>query len=752
MFAAGFTGDGPYSVKFRTGTQIVETLGFISFTFIYKFVVDHFDSNNHMKRPIFLLLLNLILVPNIFSQIETEFREAFLEAESFFLFEEYADAMPYYQSLNKQYPDNDNINYKIGVCYLNNPYEKEQAITFLEKAVQNVSLKYKENNFRETKAPLEAYFYLGNAYRINNQIDRAIETYRSFHEQADPELYDLDLVDEQIKACQNAKDLETKPIDIEILNLGDRINTRFSDVHPVVSGDETKMVFIQKQPFYDAPFFSEKVDGEWSFPRNLIEEFGVDQDAYPVALSYTGDELLVYRSDNFIGDLYTSRYVDGLWTPLVKLNANINTKYWESHGCFTTSGDTMYFTSNRKDGFGGLDIYLSVRGEDGEWGLPVNLGPTINTKYNEETPFITDDSRTLYFSSYGHHNMGGYDVFYATRLEDGEWSVPINAGYPINTTDDDVFFLPVQNGAYAYFPRFRDDTYGRTDIYLLEVFSETHPRKFQVNGILGLEDLESLTRPIRVAVIEQFSGDTIAIAIADPETGEFTFVATAGQYDLLVEGEDIETTTSVFVIPEGYRQKEMDLTKAILLTQAKRLEDLMPIIADDIQVEDTLILVDTDEAIEIPMTLERNARLFVDVLHDTLFTGRDSFNIEKRKFIYSYVPVPGSNLLKFKMIDRRGSLSFKDIHVIYTPKAVLVEEIPQEKTPEEVIVPEETLAFQAGLAALSAGALKELLDSLDLAAEGIDSEEELLIYLREHADEYNYDSQDVYDLILKDVV
>ncbi|MFC2115206.1 hypothetical protein ACFLTU_01935 [Bacteroidota bacterium] len=767
-----------------------------------------------MRRQTILLLLTF-LTGTVFPQIGPEYREMFLEAESYFLFEEYIEALPYYEPIHKQYPDNDNISYKMGVCYLNDPYRKAESIGYLEKASQNINLKFKENSFKETKAPLEAFFYLGNAYRINAQLDKAIETYKHFKSLADPELYDLELVDEQIRACENAKELEKRPVDLEIQNLGDRINTRFSDVHPVISGDESKIVYIQKQPFYDAVAYCEKMEDGWSFPRILMEELSVDEDAYPTALNYEGDELILYRSDNFIGDLYTSKLVDGFWTPLVRMNDNINTKYWESHACFSITGDTLYFTSNRKDGYGGLDIYYSIRTDAGDWGVPVNLGPTINTRYNEESPFLTNDGKTLYFSSYGHYNMGGYDVFYSTVLEDGEWSVPINAGYPINTTDDDVFFVPVRNGTFAYFPRLLDDGYGRTDIYLYEIYSETHPRKFQVSGILGIETVKNLTRTVRIAVIEQQSRDTVAIAIPDPETGEFSFEAPAGEYELLVEGDDIEPTTTAFVISKDYREKDFELKQAILLTQAKRLEEII-IIQDDISVKDTLILVDTGDPLEIELTLERRANLYVNVFQDEKQVSQDSFPVEKRRFIYSYLPVPGDNLLKFKLIDRQGNLSYKDVRIVFTPvsgidgltdaedslsqtkmeeglqdyldrltknatgdlktflagvdlealdimtaeqlEQYLVEQsASQEYSAEDVdlllvVTPEDeqeaTELLRQKFVDVSKGDLQDVLGELNLAEEGIDSEEQLILWLREHVDEYNYTRQDINDLVL----
>jgi Ca2+-binding EF-hand superfamily protein len=675
----------------------------------------------------------------------------FVYAESEFLFEEYAEALPNYLRLNEQYPDNDNINYKIGVCYLNDPYEKDKAIGFLEKAVKNINPKFKENNFKEKGAPLEAYFYLGNAYRINEQLEKAIKTYEHFKDQADPELYDLELVNEQISACKNAIDLKTRPVDIEIVNLGDRINTRFSDVQPVVSGDESKLVFVQKQAFFDALAYAEKIDGEWSFPRILMEELQVDDDVYPTSLSYDGNTLFIYRNDNFTGNLYTSNYSDGRWSSLTRLNENINTKFWESHASLNKPGDTLYFTSNRKGGYGGLDIYYSVKGSNNDWGQAVNLGTPINTKYNEETPFITSNGKTLYFSSYGHYNMGGYDVLYTTKLSDGKWAVPINAGHPINTTDDDIFFNPVQNGAYAYFPRYRDEGLGRTDIYHIEIFSETHPRKFLVNGIVAREDGASLTSPVQITVVEHYTRDTVAVTNADPSSGAFAFMAVAGTYDLIVEGEDYETASQSLEIPKDYFEKELALASAILLTQSRHLMEMQPKIVDKIKVRDTLIIVHSDDPIEIPMTLERDSELDVDIYHNGQLNRFETHEIKRRRYVYTYVPVPGENLLRFKLTDRQGNLSYKDIRVIYTPAVLSAEDslaMLAATRAAKTLSEDELEAYRQRLAGNAHGDLKVVLQDLSLAAAGISSVDQLVKYLKEQAASHDYTEEDVDRLIV----
>ncbi len=704
-----------------------------------------------MKPHLVLLFAFCMLCQYGLTQPEENFRELFLYAESEFLFEEYAEALPNYLRLNQQFPDNDNINFKIGVCYLNDPYEKEKAIQYLEKAVQNINPKFKENSFKEKGAPLEAYFYLGNAYRINDQLDKAIDTYEYFIDRADPALYDLVLVNEQITACKNAIELMKRPVDISMVNMGNRINTRFSDLQPVISGDESRLVYIQKQAFFDALAYSEKTNGVWSVPRILMEELQVDEDVYPTSLSYDGNTLFIYRNDDFTGNLYTSKYQNGRWSALTKLNDNINTKYWESHASMNKKGDTLYFTSNRKDGYGGLDIYYSVKGSNNDWGLAVNLGPTVNTKYNEETPFITTDGRTLYFSSYGHYNMGGYDVLYTTKLSDGTWAVPLNAGYPINTTDDDVFFNPVQNGTFAYFPRYREDGLGRTDIYRVEIFSKTHPRKFLVSGAVGMADGSSLTSSVRISVIERNTGDTVAVAYADPTTGAFSFSAAAGTYDLRVEGEGLEPASRSLVIPEDYLEKELALTSAILLTQAKRLMEMPPKIMDKIKVRDTLIYVDSDEPIEIPMTLERDAELDVDIYHNGKLNRFETHHIDRRRYVYTYVPVPGENLLRFKLTGREGDLSFKDIRVIYTP-AVLSAEDSQAglatAMAATVLSEDQLEAYRKRLVENAHGDLKTVLQDLSLAAAGISTLDQLVHYLKGQAASHDYTEKDVDRLII----
>jgi len=244
--------------------------------------------------------LSVILVLFFISQLAAQdqiTKETFVEAESYFLFEEYNEALPYYLRLLKASPSNDNLNYKIGICYLNNPYEKQKSIDYLLKASKNINPNYKENSIKETKAPYDILFYLGNAYRINNQLEDALKIYEKFRKNLDTKVYDIDLVDEQIKDCKYAIQKEKEPLDIVFKNLGENINTRFPDVNAVVTPDENTMVYLQQQQLQDFVFYVQKVNGVWQSPRNLSEELGLDIDTkvYPTSISSDGKELYLYK-------------------------------------------------------------------------------------------------------------------------------------------------------------------------------------------------------------------------------------------------------------------------------------------------------------------------------------------------------------------------------------------------------------------------------------------------------------------------
>jgi Tol biopolymer transport system component len=184
-------------------------------------------------------------------------------------------------------------------------------------------------------------------------------------------------------------------------------------------------------------------------------------------LSSDGKQIFLSRDDNYNSDIYSSSYNSEKWSKTVKMNKNIDTKYWESHGFISEDGEQLIFASDRPGGFGGLDLYIS-RKVNGDWGPAVNLGPEINTPFNEDRPFLINKAKTLFFSSQGHENIGGYDLFRSDIQSNGLWSKPKNLGYPLNTPDDNVFFMPVGDGRSGYYSVMKESAgYGKEDIYKL---------------------------------------------------------------------------------------------------------------------------------------------------------------------------------------------------------------------------------------------------------------------------------------------
>jgi hypothetical protein len=236
--------------------------------------------------------------------------------------------------------------------------------------------------------------------------------------------------------------------------------------NPVVSFDGNTIVYTERRGKVNAIFCSRKESGTWKPPIEITVSLNAGEDCSSSSLNSDGTKLFLYKTDNFDGAIYSSDYINGSWTPIKKLNKNINTKFYESHAAISSDSKKLYFTSNREGGLGNLDIYVSEKDATGDWGSAVNLGSSINTPFNEDTPFITRNDSVLYLCSEGHNSMGGFDIFESEKISNG-WKTPVNMGYPLNTTDDDKFFEPANNGQNAYYSM--TTGYKKKDIFFLGI-------------------------------------------------------------------------------------------------------------------------------------------------------------------------------------------------------------------------------------------------------------------------------------------
>ncbi len=511
----------------------------------------------------FLLPLLLILSMLGYSQVDQKPEQLFLDAEYYRLYEEYSEALPLYQRLLNQGYDNAHINYRIGECYLEIPGRKERAIPYLEKATKSISKSYREGSFKETNAPVYSIFYLGKAYQINNELEKALDTYSSFLSKIeDQDNYNMSFVNKQIQSCKNARKLMAEPVSVEETNLGENINNAFSNIKPVVNNDETKLIFTSKLKFYDAVFMSQKDSNEWTPPVNLTPQIKSDGNLYSSSLDNKAEKLLLLKSNPYNGDLYVSEYDSDKneWKEPGKLGKNINSQFWETHGCFHNHNRTIYFTSNRKGGMGGLDIYVShFDYQKKMWLPPKNLGENINTPYNEETPFITGDGKRLYFSSQGHYGMGGFDIFYVEKMEDGSWSEPVNIGYPVNTTGDDLFFCPVQNGKAGYMAKFSREGFGNQDIYRFEFNPVEKVTQVNLFGNIRPDLRRDVEKKDIHLTIKAMGDSTYQI---DPGlTDSLTFSANVkpGKYKVVIEAEGYATIDKTISIGSDYSRKTFEI-------------------------------------------------------------------------------------------------------------------------------------------------------------------------------------------------
>ena len=414
-----------------------------------------------------LLLLVLTLVTAVRAQDNIRLQEAFYEAEYFLMRGDYADALPYYQGIYTVMPDNANIAFRIGLCYLNMEGSKNLAIEYLEKASQKVTAKYREGSLRQIEAPYEAIFFLGDAYRINYMFEKAKEAYSRYRETLlATDIENILFVDQQIASCNNAPAIMAEPVKFTLESVGDVINDSNDNFFPVVSADGKSIAYMSSMKFYDAIMFSRLVRNQWTPPVNITPQLQSDGDHYISYLSPNGTIMLLSKDDNINSDVWISNFDGTKWEPARKLKKDINTKYWEAHGYMTEDGSAMIFSSDRPGGFGGLDLYISKLNQEGEWGVPVNLGPEINTPFNDDRPFLINNGTILFFASQGHYNMGGYDIFRSDLQSNGLWSKPKNIGYPLNTPDDNIFFCPTDkgNGGFMSMTR-RDEGEGKGDIY-----------------------------------------------------------------------------------------------------------------------------------------------------------------------------------------------------------------------------------------------------------------------------------------------
>jgi tetratricopeptide (TPR) repeat protein len=429
-----------------------------------------------MRKVLLLIIINLLgLAVYINGQSYPESLEDFNEGQFFFNRGEYQDAVFFYLKLVNYDSLNANFNFKVGECYLNIPGKEHLAIPYFERSLKNLvpKKKYNKRDFNERNAPLHACFYLGNAYRMAGQLNKALDCYSKFLDS--PYFwgnYNQDIVEQEIKSCERAKIIQDAPLEIEKINLGPNINTGFTEELPVISGDGNTLVFMRNLKFYDAVFYSTKNTDGWKEAININPQILSDGEFYPTGLSSDGRQLLLIKKEDDSREIYISYLQGDTWTKAVPLGNKINSNSNASFASFGPDCKSIYLSSVHSGSKNGYDIFVSYLSSKGEWGRPKNIGKPINTDFDEQNPIVCNKGQVLFFCSKGHYNMGGYDIFYSNFVN-GIWSLPVNIGYPINDTRDNFLYYPTEECKSGYIALNDSTGFGLSDIYYIKIKSNS---------------------------------------------------------------------------------------------------------------------------------------------------------------------------------------------------------------------------------------------------------------------------------------
>ena len=283
------------------------------------------------KLPLFAGFLIFFAINPTLSQ-KDPVQVNFYDGEFFLAEEYYRDALLAFKKVyDAGNQENANINYRIGICYLNLPGEKDDAIPYLEKAVTQISDNYNEGNFKEVSAPVDAYLFLGNAYRIDNQLNKAIEAYSQYldlqkHEDAEESIF----AHQQIDACKRAKEAINHPVGLKKENLGGLYNSNLNNFNTVLAGDGSAMTYMSEQRFYDALFYISIENGRLSNPINITPQIQSDGDQYVTALNHDGTKMLLTKISSYDADIMISNYEARRWSKSENLGKPVNSKYFES--------------------------------------------------------------------------------------------------------------------------------------------------------------------------------------------------------------------------------------------------------------------------------------------------------------------------------------------------------------------------------------------------------------------------------------
>lgn len=449
-------------------------------------------------KPILLILFSVFLFNSFGQSIDNEITKIIAngnesqllkESSKYIQNEYYFHANKLVDKLLEKNNASSNYNYRKGflLTKINNQFS--EAIPYFEKAKEHVSLNFDVFSANEKNAPIELYYYLATCYHKKFELEKAKEFYSKFISLAKDKSELKELSKLKLMQCEYASTQNEMNASIKIKNMGNTINSEFPEYTPVISLDGTSLYFTARKkwkkneqttdpstnlPFEDIYVSYMNIDSIWSKPEKLSFCLPNRNEA-SVSISSDERQLYLYQDTTGNGDIYSTE-INSKRKNKIDIVAikGLNTEFWETHCYFSQDKNLLFFSSDRPGGFGGRDLYFMRKTSPNEWTKPENMGPNINSKYDEDAPFLSADNKTLYYASNGPKSMGGFDIL-TSENENGNWSVSKNMGTPVNSSNDEIYYTSTYDGSRGFFTSDRPNGFGEKDIY--EIINTSIPSK-----------------------------------------------------------------------------------------------------------------------------------------------------------------------------------------------------------------------------------------------------------------------------------
>lgn len=379
-------------------------------------------------------------------------------------------------------PASSNYNYRKGFLMLEIRRDYIGAIPFFQKAILDTDPNFDMYSANEKSSPTDSYYHLARCYHFNEELDKAEEQYTNFINTSKKKSERIPDAQLRLQQLQTARKLMNEPVKVYLENVGKKVNTKYPEYSSVVSLDGSALYFTSRRPwannetedFRDPSLnqYTEDVyvsymdfDGSWTEPIRL--EFCLpERNEATIAVSTDERRVYLYQDDKGNGDLYYTDFYAAKFNTIEFLkDKNINTDYWETHCMVSNDGTHLFLVSDRPGGYGGRDLYMSKKRDDGTWSKPENLGPGINGPKDDDAPFVSINNKQLYFATNDSRSIGGFDIMMSELNEDGTWGEAINLGYPFNSTNDDIYYTTTVDGLRGFMTSYRPDGFGEKDIY-----------------------------------------------------------------------------------------------------------------------------------------------------------------------------------------------------------------------------------------------------------------------------------------------